>query len=154
MNALTACARDHGVDLFTNEWVNELVVEDGEVKRVRTKCGDEFVATEGVISTINVRDVYDCLGDAAPAHEREHIAKIKNADFVALNQAFALSKIPEFKTGEAVKDSFCIEFAPDEEEYLRTFSEYLLGGFSPKLPLITMPSLRDPSRCRPRAAAW
>ena len=146
VNALTACARDHGVDLFTNEWVNELVVEDGEVKRVRTKCGDEFVATEGVISTINVRDVYDCLGDAAPAHEREHIAKIKNADFVALNQAFALSKIPEFKTGEAVKDSFCIEFAPDEEEYLRTFSEYLLGGFSPKLPLITMPSLRDPSR--------
>lgn len=98
VNALTACARDHGVDLFTNEWVNELVVEDGEVKRVRTKCGDEFVATEGVISTINVRDVYDCLGDAAPAHEREHIAKIKNADFVALNQAFALSKIPEFKT--------------------------------------------------------
>ena len=57
-----------------------------------------------------------------------------------------MSKIPEFKTGEAVKDSFCIEFAPDEEEYLRTFSEYLLGGFSPKLPLITMPSLRDPSR--------
>ena len=74
VNALTACARDHGVDLFTNEWVNELVVEDGEVKRVRTKCGDEFVATEGVISTINVRDVYDCLGDAAPAHERDYIA--------------------------------------------------------------------------------
>ena len=45
-----------------------------------------------------------------------------------------------------MKDAFCIEFAPEEEECLRTFSEYLLGGFSPKLPLITIPSLRDPSR--------
>ena len=150
VDALVACARDSGVDLYPNEWVCGMTVEDDLLRRVTCKSGDEFEAREAFVSTINVRDVYDMLGDDAPAQERAHIAKIKNSDFVPLNQAFALSKIPEFKTGEAVKDAFCVEFAPEEAEYLRTFSESLLGGFSPKLPLITMPRLARPESCARR----
>lgn len=146
VNALCSCAKDYGVDLFTEQWVDGLVVEGGEVRRVRTKAGDEFVAKEAVVSTINVKDLYEILGDDAPAREAGYIKKAKNADFVALNTAWALKKVPQFKTGEQVKDAFCIEFAPEEKQYLRTFSEYLLGGFSPELPLITIPSLNDPSR--------
>lgn len=44
-------------------------------------------------------------------------------------------------------DAYCIEFAPEEKEYLETFSNYRLGEFNPRLPLVTIPSLWDPSRC-------
>ena len=146
VNALVASAKDYGVDLFTEQWVNKIVVQGGQAKSVQTKAGEEFIAKEGVVSTINVKDVYEYMGDEAPAKELEHVRKLKHSDFMALNQSFALKKVPEFKTGEQVKESFCIEFAPEEKEYLETFSGYLLGKFSPKLPLITMPCLFDPSR--------
>ncbi|MBR5260523.1 MAG: NAD(P)/FAD-dependent oxidoreductase, partial [Eggerthellaceae bacterium] len=67
VNALTACASDYGVDLFTEQWVDDIQVEGGEVRRIHTKAGDEFIANEGVISTINIKDVYEMLGDDAPA---------------------------------------------------------------------------------------
>ena len=146
VKALTDCASDYGVDLFLNQEVNKIAVEGSEAKRVRTKAGDEFVAKNAIVSTINVRDIYEYLGDDAPAEEKAYVAKLKYSDFVPLNQAFALKKVPEFKTGNEVLDSFCIEFAPEEKEYLRVFSSYLLGGFSPELPLITMPCLWDKTR--------
>ncbi len=141
VEALMACCKDNGADLFTNAWV------DGEIKGVRTKNGEEYLANNAVISTINIKDVYEMLGDNAPADEARYVRRLKQADFAALNQSFALKKIPEFKAGPEVLDAYCIEFAPEEKEYLETFSSYRLGEFNPRLPLVTIPSLWDPSRC-------
>lgn len=147
VRALMECCSDLGVDLFNNSTVCDITVDGGEVKSVRTTAGDEYIAKNAVLSCINVKHVYEMLGDDAPADEAEKVRRLKHADFAALNQSFALSKIPEFKAGPEVLDSFCIEFAPREKEYLETFSNYELGGFNPRIPLITIPSLWDPTRC-------
>lgn len=147
VEALKACCSDNGADLFTNAWVSDVTVEGGEIKSVRTKNGDEFIAKNAVVSTINIKDVYEMMGDDAPAEEARYVRRLKQADFAALNQSFALRKIPEFKAGPEVLDAYCIEFAPEEKEYLETFSNYRLGGFNPRLPLVTIPSLWDPTRC-------
>ncbi|MBC2888039.1 phytoene desaturase family protein [Gordonibacter massiliensis (ex Traore et al. 2017)] len=147
VNALVACAEDNGADLFLNAWVDDITVEGGEVKSVRTKNGDEFFAENAVVSTIHIADVFEMLGDDAPADDSHYVKLLKHCDFAALNQAFALDTIPEFKTGPEVLNTFCIEAAPWEPEYLETFSTYTLGKFNPKLPLITIPSLHDPTRC-------
>ena len=147
VEALKACCSDNGADLFANAWVNDVTVEGGEIKSVRTKNGDEFIAKNAVISTINIKDVYEMMGADAPVEEARYVRRLKQADFAALNQSFALKKIPEFKAGPEVLDAYCIEFAPEEKEYLETFSNYRLGGFNPRLPLVTIPSLWDPTRC-------
>ena len=147
VDALVACCKDHGADVLTNQWVDGIKVSDGEVKSVTTKAGDEFIAKNAVVSCINIKHVYQMLGDDAPAKEAEYVQKLKHADFAALNQSFALKKVPEFKTGPEVLDAYCIEFAPEEKEYLETFSKYTLGEFNPRLPLVTIPSLWDDTRC-------
>ncbi len=147
VNALMKCAESYGAELFNNEQVNDIKVSGGEVKSVVTAQGNEYFAKEGVISTINIHHVFKYLGNDAPERDAMYVKKLKHCDFVALNQAFALNTEPVFKTGEQVKDSFCIEFAPEEEEYLKIFSNYRFGEFKPNLPLITMPYLNDPSRC-------
>ena len=83
VNALKACCEDNGADLFENAWVNEIKVEGGEVKSVRTKNGDEFVAANAVVSTINVKDVFDMLGDDAPAEDSHYVKILKHCDFMA-----------------------------------------------------------------------
>lgn len=144
--ALKRCAEANGAELLANEFVNEIKVSGGEAKAVRTANGNEFVATKGVISTINIKHVFDYLGDEAPARDKHYVDILKNADFMALNQAYALDVVPEFKTGEQVKDSFCIEFAPEEDRYLEAFSNFKFGKFMPEMPLITMPCLTDSTR--------
>lgn len=147
VDALVACCKDHGAEVITNAFVDDITVSGGEVKSVRTKNGEEFTAKNAVISTINIKHVYNMLGDDAPKHEAEQVRKLKQADFAALNQSFALKKVPEFKCGNEVLDAYCIEFAPEEKEYLETFSKYTLGEFNPRLPLVTIPSIYDPTRC-------
>ncbi len=147
VNAIKRAAEAAGADLFNNAWVNEFIVEGGEVKGCRTKAGDEFRCTNAIVSTMNVKDVFDILGDDAPREDSHYVKLFKQSDFRALNQSFALDTVPIFKTGDDVMETFCIEFAPYENEYLRTFSNYKLGDFNPTLPLITIPSLHDPSRC-------
>ncbi|MEG2517905.1 MAG: NAD(P)/FAD-dependent oxidoreductase [Raoultibacter sp.] len=147
VEALMACCEDAGADLYASARVSDFTLENGEMKTVRTQNGEEYTADKAVVSTINIKDVYNMLGEEAPAEEAEQVRKLKYADFSALNQSFALSKIPEFKAGPEVLKSYCIEFAPREEEYLETFSSYTLGKFNPRLPLITIPSLLDDTRC-------
>ncbi len=147
VKALCDCARANGADLFTNQMVNKINIVDGEVKSVRTTAGDEFVAKEAVVSTINIKDVFDYMGEDAPKDEKHFVKILKNADFVALNQAFALNTVPHFKTGEEIKDTFCVEFAPEESKYLKAFSDFKFGEFTSEMPLITMPSLYDKTRC-------
>lgn len=147
VNALVECCKDAGADMFTNAYVNDMTMSGGEAKSVRTKNGDEFTAKNAIVSTVNIKDVYQWLGDEAPAKEADYVRKLKYADFSALNQSFALKKIPEFKAGPHINDIFMIELAPWEKEYLKTFSSYQLGEFDPRLPVITMPCLADPTRC-------
>ena len=147
IDALCCCCKDEGADLFLNAEASALYVENGEAKRVRILDGRIFEADQGVVSCINIKQVYAMLGDAAPEDEARAVARLKHADFGALNQSFALKKIPEFKAGPEVLEAFCIEAAPYEKEYLQTFSNYPLGEFSPRLPLITIPSLLDETRC-------
>ncbi|MBQ9955393.1 MAG: NAD(P)/FAD-dependent oxidoreductase [Eggerthellaceae bacterium] len=143
---LIRAAEDAGVDLFTNQFVDDIFVAGGEVKGCRTKAGDEFRCNNAIVSTICVKDVFDYLGEDAPEEDSHYVKLLRHADFVALNQVFALDVEPEFKAGPGVKNTFCIEFAPNEKDYLRTFSDYKLGGFKPNLPLITIPSIADKSR--------
>jgi phytoene dehydrogenase-like protein len=147
VKAIMACCKDHGADLFADSLVNHIEYAAGDIKSVRTKNGDEYFAKNAFVSTINIKHVFSMIGDAAPAEEAESVRRLKHADFGALNQSFALSKMPEFKAGPEVLDSFCIEFAPREKEYLEIFSNYKLGGFSPNLPLVTMPCVYDDTRC-------
>ena len=92
VNALKACCENNGADLFENAWVDEIKVAGGEVKSVRTKNGDEDIAENAIVSTINVKSVFDMLGDDAPAEDAHYVKILKHNDFMALNQAFALSK--------------------------------------------------------------
>ncbi|MEF9879287.1 MAG: NAD(P)/FAD-dependent oxidoreductase [Clostridia bacterium] len=147
IKALVSACKDAGADLFNNAWADDIAVSGGEVKSVRTKDGQEFVANEAIVSTINIKHVYEMLGADAPKAEATAVRRLKQSDFGALNQSFALSKIPEFKTGNEVMNAYCIEFAPREEDYLKTFSNFKFGEFSPKLPLITIPSNFDDTRC-------
>lgn len=147
IKALMSACKDAGADLFNNAWADDITVSGGEVKSVRTKDGQEFTAKEAVISTINIKHVYDMLGQDAPHDEAVAVGRLKQSDFGALNQSFALKKVPEFKAGPEVMGTYCIEFAPVEREYLEIFSNFKFGDFSPKLPLITMPSMFDDTRC-------
>lgn len=147
IDALMHCCQDDGAELFANTPVADIVIENGEARTVVAANGETFTANNAVISCINVKQIYEMIADDVPADELEAIHNLKHADFGALNQSFALKKIPEFKAGPEVLKAFCIEAAPREKEYLQTFSNYTLGEFSPKLPLITIPSLLDETRC-------
>ncbi|MDO4442689.1 MAG: NAD(P)/FAD-dependent oxidoreductase [Slackia sp.] len=147
VNALKRAAEAAGADLFSSQWVNEFIVEGNEVKGCRTKAGDEFRCKNAIVSTINVKNVFDILGDDAPYEDSHYVKLVRQSDFRALNQSFALDVIPEFKAGEEVKETFCIEFAPHEDDYLRHFSNFKFGDFKPEMPLITIPALADPTRC-------
>ncbi|MEG0504946.1 MAG: NAD(P)/FAD-dependent oxidoreductase, partial [Raoultibacter sp.] len=147
VKALTDCCTDMGADLFAGDPVNEVALENGEAKYVRTEGGLEYVADNAVISTINIKQLYDFMGDAAPEKEAYAIDKLKFADFSAFNMSYALKKEPIFKCGEDIKKAFDIEVAPaTEKEYLNTFSSFTLGETTTKMPCINMPCLLDPTR--------
>lgn len=148
VEALKACCSDYGVTLKTNASVVKVKVDAGTAKGVVLESGEEIAASKAVICTANVKDlVLKWLGDEAPANLVRQARNLKSAEFVPFNMSVALKKVPDFKTGNELKAAYCIECAPLEEEYLRTFNEYRFGKFEPNMPLITMPCLWDSTRC-------
>lgn len=56
--ALTACAKDNGATIMVSSPVKSIKVKGGEAKGVVLETGEEITATKAVISTLNVKHLF------------------------------------------------------------------------------------------------
>lgn len=96
IDALTACCRHHGVDLYSNVPIAKVLHRNGHVTGVASASGDEFYA-ERVVSTINPKILFGrLLDDEAVGHEiRRDIEKLPMRGS-AFKLVLALDSLPGY----------------------------------------------------------
>lgn len=147
--ALAACIKANGGTIKTATPVKSMKVENGEARSVFTANGDEIIATRAMLSNVNARQLLGGIvkPEDLPAGLPEKVKRLKQADFMAFNQAIALNEAPQYKAGAEVNDAYVVEIAPSSRvEFLRVFAEYTYGLTSGSMPLMVAASIFDPSR--------
>ncbi len=150
--AMTAAAKEAGVEVRTGADVKEVRVKDGVATGVVLANGEELAA-KAVISNADPRRTLLRLVD--PTHlTPDFVQKLQNFRMpgTVAKMNLALSALPKFKAlngnGAALRGR--IHMGPEVDYLERAFDLSKYGNFSPNPYLeVTIPSLTDPSLAPP-----
>ncbi len=151
-NALGAAAREHRVEIRTNQPVGRVLVKDGRATGVALSSGEEFSSSR-VISNVDPRTTFfDLVG---PTHfDPELVRKVKNIRFrgACAKVHLALRELPRF-TGVsegAAHLNGVISISPSLEYVERAFDDAKYGAPSSRPTLeVSIPSVTDPGLAEP-----
>ena len=151
--ALTAAARQAGVDIQTNVAVSGVLVDGGKATGVRLANGDT-VEAHAVVSNLDPRRTL--LGLVDPAHlDPEFVRRLQNlrARGTLAKINFALSSLPAFTAlapldaaSRAAALSGRVRLGPDIDSIERAFDAAKYGRFSDEPWIeLTVPTIADPA---------
>jgi phytoene dehydrogenase-like protein len=146
--AMTAAAKEAGVEVRTGIDVKQVLVKDGAATGVALANGEQLAA-KAVISNADPRRTMLRLVD--PTHlTPDFVQKLQNFRMpgTVAKMNLALSGLPKFKgiNGDGAALRGRIHIGPEIDYLERAFDESKYGNFSPHPYLeVTIPSLTDPS---------
>ncbi|MGZ4888894.1 MAG: phytoene desaturase family protein, partial [Candidatus Angelobacter sp.] len=146
--AMTAAAKETGVEIRTAAEVKEVRVKDGSATGV-VLAGSEEISAKAVISNADPRRTLLTLVD--PTHlTPDFVMKLQNYRMpgTVAKVNLALSALPKFTAlnGDGAALRGRIHIGPEIDYLERAFDESKYGNFSPHPYLeVTIPSLTDPS---------
>ncbi|MEI9425823.1 NAD(P)/FAD-dependent oxidoreductase, partial [Mesorhizobium sp. Cs1299R1N1] len=147
--AMAACARDHAVDILLEKEVIKIETQDGRVRSVVTKDGDEYHA-KTVVGNLNAKLMFGQLvaSSELPGEFVAEISRFKtNGAAFKLNIACeALPQYSSFDKGEArMENPAVVQVAPDMEYLERAYQEAAPGWYSSRPSMIiTQPTVLEP----------
>ena len=145
--ALAAAIWDNGGVIKLASPVKSIRVNAGEATGVILENGEEILATRGVVSNVNVKQLFlDMLDQSSVKPEfAGRVRRIRPSAFSAINIAIACKEAPAFKSGNLC-DAMFTEINPPLDEYRRIFEDYSRGISSTRMPLLAVPTIYDPTR--------
>ncbi len=147
--AMEAFLKDHGATIMLNSSVKEFIVESGECKGVRLESGEEIMARKMCVADLNIKQVFPNMISASNLPEGfvHKVERLRPASFMAFQQSVALKEAPRFKAeDDALNEAFFVEFAPDNMLDFCRFFDNLEYGIPGVAPLVSVPTIHDPSR--------
>jgi phytoene dehydrogenase-like protein len=144
--ALARCFEHHGGTIRLSSTVKEFKISGGEVSGVILESGEEIEATRGVVSCINVMQMFPDMvpGAELPEDFEWGIKNLKPSGFMAFGQHYALNEPPKWTVGE---DSPWIEYChSDQYEYYRSFQDLDLGVPRDDIINVFVATKIDPTR--------
>jgi phytoene dehydrogenase-like protein len=147
--ALTRCFESFGGAYKVLSPVKEFILSGGDATGVRLESGEEIHATKGVISTMNVKQVFPHMvpGASLPDGFERGVRIAKHSTLQPFTVHMALHEMPKFKIGSGVDDFFWIERSHhDIEEFRRAFQDLEYGIPKRDFAAYTGQYKVDPSR--------
>jgi phytoene dehydrogenase-like protein len=144
IDALTAFLEAHGGRVECDQEVADLILDNGRCAGVETSCGDRYLATVAVVSSIHVKRLIDMVPrDTWPADFRYGIATY-DPGIAGLGVYLCTTEPPRFGDQAAVSAGL----AGWPEDVLRLCADLRAGVYSPDVPwlLAATPTLADPDR--------
>ncbi|NLI91020.1 MAG: NAD(P)/FAD-dependent oxidoreductase [Peptococcaceae bacterium] len=151
---LEQCLLDLGGTVRTSANVTRIILSGGKARGVVLDSGEEIVAKRGVISAINVKQVFGKMlkpSDGVDEGVCKKIQALKPNAFGAFKVHFALKEPIKWKAGvnnPAVNKCMLIEYdSPSWDNMMHNFMDMYLGNPVSNMFAFATPSLIDPSRC-------
>lgn len=154
-DALVRCVQDLGGDIRTEQQVQQVLVDDGQVAGVRLSNGQEYRATIGVVSSLDAQRLFLQLMDqgdvdAADANLRERVSRrITNHNEAILKIDCALSELPRFihhnHRDEYLIGSVLVADSVAQVELAHTDPNIGRIPLDDPSMYVVVPSMRDPS---------
>jgi phytoene dehydrogenase-like protein len=151
---LEQCLIDLGGTIRTSANVNRIIIENGKARSVILDSGEEIVAKRGIVSAINVKQIFGKMLKADDGVDETFcklIQGLKPNAFGAFKVHFALNEPVQWKCGvnnPAVNKCMLIEYdAPSWDKMMHNFMDMYLGNPVSNMFAFATPSLIDPSRC-------
>ncbi|MDX2228898.1 MAG: NAD(P)/FAD-dependent oxidoreductase [Leptolyngbyaceae cyanobacterium bins.349] len=158
-DALVRCVQALGGEILTEQPVQKVLVDDGRAVGVRTRNGQEYRATKGVISSLDAQRLFLQLVDsgdvdAANAQLRDRVARrIINHNEAILKIDCALSEAPRFEHHNHQDDyligSVLIADSVTQVELAHTEPEIGRIPLDDPSMYVVVPTMRDPSMAPP-----
>ncbi len=147
--AMEAFLKDNGATIMLNSTVKEFIVSGGECKGVRLASGEEILAKKMCVADLHIKQVFPNMVGASnlPDGFAHKVDRLRHAPFMAFQQSVALNHAPKFKAeDEALNEAFFVEFCPDNMyDFCKLFDGLAYGDVG-IAPLVSVPTLHDPSR--------
>jgi phytoene dehydrogenase-like protein len=155
VSAMVRAIETAGGELRLGAEVTRVRIEEGIAKGVELAGGDRLEADRAVIANLNPRLLFGRLtqGWSSPATAR--LANLRPGPGTMMIH-LALSDLPAWSAGEALKQFAYVHLAPSLAAMARTYTE-ALAGLLPAEPVVVVgqPTAIDPSRAPPqRHVLW
>jgi len=146
--ALASYIRDNGGTVVVSTPVSGIKVERGEVKGVILDSGDEVKASKGVVSNLNVKQLFLQMlrSEDLPDGFQTKVERLKHSRYSYINYLVALNEAPYYTAGPEVNRTASVAITPYLEEMLRALDDIIYGVPRALLPFVTAHSLEDPTR--------
>jgi len=147
-NALRRFAESHGVDIFTNAEVDEIITKDGKAKGIKLKDG-KIVESKIVVSNTDPKTTFLKLLRNADLDE-EFIKKVKSLKTTGVSFKINgyIEELPDFGTGKSLRPEHIASILtiPSVDYVERAYIDSKVIGYSrePWLSL-NIPSTVDPT---------
>ena len=148
-NALAQCVEEHGGTIRVECPVERFKITGGEVSGVILEDGEEILASKGVVSSLNVKQMFPDMVEGADLPEGfvKKIRRIHESDFCAMRVHYCLHEAPKYISGGDADKAIWVELAPDNmEEFLRGYEDFRYGIPSSKFPIAITNTLYDKTR--------
>jgi phytoene dehydrogenase-like protein len=141
VDALAQLIRDHGGVLETGRDVEQVLVEDGVARGVRTSDGETVFATRAVIANVTPTQLYErLLGDPEPARRFRY-------GRAEMQIHFALSEPPRWEGDERLGGTAIVHVTPGLDGVSRAVNEAERGLLPAEATIVVgQPLTMDPSR--------
>lgn len=146
--ALVSFLEEHGGSVQCNQRVTSLILEDGRCVGVRTESGDEFRATQAVVSTIHITHLRDMAPAEAWPEEFHYGIDTYQVGVPGFGVYLATDAAPEFPAADGVRTAVSAGTVGWPEDVVRLGFKLRHGIYVDDVPwlLVATPTLVDPDR--------
>ncbi|MGN0037969.1 MAG: phytoene desaturase family protein [Coriobacteriales bacterium] len=144
--ALKACVLDNGGTVMVDSPIKKFKVVNGEAKGVILESGDEILAKHGVVSTLNVKQVFPHMIDGEVGeHYSERVQKTHKSDFAAFLVSAALTK-PLSYADKRVDPTLFVETTGWFDDFQAAYQKFDRNSIVTDCPGIACFTHTDPTR--------
>ena len=148
VTALERCLIENGATIKKSSPITGFKVEAGECKGIILEDGEIILAEKAVITACNIKNIFPKMVPEGSVSDKfiSNVERLQSCDFVNYHQDYALHDAPKYKVGDAMDDTYLVEFAPSTmAEYLEYF-DGLMKGVTAHNPVVACQTIHDPTR--------
>ncbi|MGD9823630.1 phytoene desaturase family protein [Desulfobacter sp.] len=103
-----------GGEVRVNSKIRQFKISGGKCMGVILENGEEILASKGVVSSFNIRQLTpEVIGTTMPEEYSHNLHVIRKQQFMSFNQNYALDEPPQYNAGSIVDKSLMVEFCSD-----------------------------------------
>lgn len=147
-DALVATLESYGGQVIVNQYVDRLIIENGRCVGVHTRQGAEYRATEGVVSSIHVKQLIEMAPVDAWDESWTYGVETYDVGTSGFGVYLLTTRPPTFTVGGEEVTAVSAGLVGWPEDLLAAARDFAMGIWRDDVPylLVATPTLVDPSR--------